>query len=222
VRVWYIEIIGESIELSSLSSMELLSSYFLLLILMLVWIEVGVKLQTLGHDIALGITQAFFGVMWFTVTIFLAFYIVKMFQLHKEQKIHIPLALKGWPNVVILTSISIIVFILIFRVLYDFASVFFELQIANGVTIDDLIIFLLFIIWEIIPASIILFLFWRINPIASKSAMPKYVNVPTAGESIDSFESKSLFGDNSRYDQPVNYERRRDYGQVTTVSTYQY
>ena len=54
---------------------------------MLIWSALDIQLQTLGQTIVDAVVQAFFATMWFTVTIFLAYYVMRMFQLHQQQKI---------------------------------------------------------------------------------------------------------------------------------------
>ncbi|KAL6044073.1 putative Transmembrane 7 superfamily member [Balamuthia mandrillaris] len=100
----------------------------------------------------------------FLVTI-LAFYGWKVYLLMKKGQIQIPFQPQRTSPIYVIAVTVLMFFLFTTRAVYNVLAAFgvISLAVESGFAWQDGIVFMLFFVWEIIPASLVILLFWRIS-----------------------------------------------------------
>jgi len=150
--------------------------------------------------------------MVFTVLVsVLAFYGVRVAGLMRAGKTQISFQPKKSSNLQVISVTAIIFLLFTSRAIFNMlsASQAISLTVSSGLSVNDMLVFVLFVLWEIVPTTLVIILFWRIpSPkrsaqLPNTQAVPYKVGMPKekSRNPLDgAAQTTSLFDNPQRYD----------------------
>lgn len=156
---------------------------------------------------------------FFMLVFVLAYYGLRVASLMREGKAQISFQPKKSSNVQVV-SVTAVIFLLfttraIFNVLSAVDTIGFTVE--SGLELNDLGMFALFFVWEIVPTSLVIILFWRIpSPRRQQALLPNAQAVPFLVSAVnESSEDRAAYSTDttvrtSLFDNPQRYDSDED------------
>jgi len=164
------------------------------------------------------------GSVFLVLVLILAYYAYKVFRLVRAQTITVPYQLRGTADVYVLSIVITIVFIFIVRSAYDFITVTMTdlLVLQADFSAESFLIMGLYTFWEIVPALLLIILFWEVSGRSHKQMRKPQQAAPIQDGLLEDEEQSGIFSNDLRYDSDEDdrYPPLLDFSPANYVTPY--